>query len=97
MSSKSTTNREVCLSPNPSNTGTSRKHARNHDEQQNGEHRRRSCSQGRHQTPDETYGEQSEQNTIKCDVQHSGNPSSDGQSRNSPTHPYVQVSGDLMG
>ena len=36
---------------------------------------------GQHQTPDETYGEQSDKNRIKSDVQHSANPSSDGQLR----------------
>ena len=35
-------------------------------------------------------------NTIKCNVQHSANPSSDGQLRNSATSHYAQVSGDLL-
>ena len=65
----------------------------NHDEQWKGECQRRSCSQEWHQSPDGTYGKQSGKNTVKHDVQHSANPSSDGQLRKSTSH-YAQVSGD---
>ena len=69
-----------------------RKDERYHEEQQNGECQRRSCSKGQHETPNGTYHEQSERNRIKCDVQDSANPSSDGQSQDNPKVHYVQGS-----
>ena len=58
-SSKKTTNRDVWLSPNWSNTGTSRKASTNHDEQWKGECQRSSCSQEWHWSQEGTYGKHS--------------------------------------
>ena len=91
---QSSKSRKYCdASPNRlHDDGQVRKDERNHEEQQSGEHWRRSCSKGPHETPDGRNHEQSERNRIKCDVQDSANPSSDGHSRNNPKVHYVQGS-----
>ena len=53
------------------------------------------ASQEWHQSPDGTYGKQSGENAIKWDLRHSANPLSYGQSRNSATSHYAQVSDEL--